>query len=61
MRTVYTVDELAKLWNCSTWLIYKLCKNNELKHFKIGASIRILETDALEYIFKSRKQNSRGS
>ncbi|MBI5299893.1 MAG: excisionase family DNA-binding protein [Deltaproteobacteria bacterium] len=41
MNTLYTPEELAKLWKVSKMTIYKLLSQNKIPHFKVGKAYRI--------------------
>lgn len=43
MDKVYTVSELAGMWQCSTNTVYALLTSRKLHGFKIGGSWRITE------------------
>lgn len=47
---VYTVDQLAARWSCSTDVVYDLLRKKQLKGFKLGAAWRITakEVDRFE-------------
>lgn len=38
---VLTVEQLAKRWNVYVKVIYQLCRQNKLGHFRVGRYIRI--------------------
>ena len=38
---VFTVDQLASRWSCSTDVVYDLLRKRKLRAFKIGAAWRI--------------------
>lgn len=46
----YKPSVLAEEWGVSAGLIYKLCRQKKLRHFKIGALIRIPHDAAQEYL-----------
>lgn len=46
----YTVAALASQWGVSKALIYKLCRESQLRHFKIGVLIRIPQDAAQDYL-----------
>jgi hypothetical protein len=46
----YKPSTLADEWGVSAALIYKLCRQNKLRHFKIGGLIRIPIDAAQDYL-----------
>jgi excisionase family DNA binding protein len=44
-----TVKEVAVRLRVCTATIYRLCTTGELRHFRVGASIRIREKDLAAY------------
>src|SRR3954462_15597440 len=45
----YSVAQLARVWNVSSRYVYELCQRSELGHLRIGALIRIRQTDKEAY------------
>lgn len=44
---IMTADEVAKMFNVSKWLIYKLTREKKLPVVKLGKAIRYREADLL--------------
>ncbi len=51
MAEIYamSVPQLAKIWGVSARKVYRLVENGDLGHMRIGAAIRIRQSDRSEY------------
>ena len=49
LPVVYTVDELAAVWKCSSRFVYDLLRQGRLAGFRIGSSWRVSEESRLAY------------
>jgi len=52
MKTILTVPELAKKLQISTSTVYKYAESGKLPSFKLGSSLRFLESEIEEYLKK---------
>lgn len=51
MQRLYTPEEVAEMLNISLSMVYKLVRNKEIDHIRIGRSVRFTEQAINEYLF----------
>ena len=49
-----TTDEVSKILKVSRYLIQKLCRNKQLRYYKIGREFRIDIEDLKKYVEANR-------
>lgn len=52
---IYDIEDAAKLLGCGTWKLRQLCKQGDIKYFKIGNRYRFRELSIIEFIEKQEK------
>ena len=46
----YGVKEAAALLGCSEWKVYKMCKDGQLPHFKVGSTLRFTDINLSKWM-----------
>lgn len=59
VNKTYGVKEAAALLGCSEWLVYKMVRDHQLPHYKVGSTIRFTDVNLSKWMLSQERINSK--